>query len=111
MDVFYKKVLAEQLLLTEEQRVELKQKRTPIYFLGHPVRMLGEVNYGIVLKQGENLVRVMSTQWVVKHPDGAFQVLWPHEFEEYFVKAPDQTLRVEKDPFNQPTKEQATVLL
>ena len=85
MAVYYKKVDAIQFKLTEKEKEQL-HKREPIYFEGCQVKHVGGNNYIAVLRQGESLIRILETQWLVRHPDGTQQIVWPDKFSESFVE-------------------------
>lgn len=110
MPVFYKKVEAVRLLLTDEQVTALKGGEK-FDFEGVPIKFIGGNSYIALLRQGESMVKVSAGQWVIRHPEGHWQVLWPHEFEGVFIEAPDETVLIKTDPFNQKSFKQAYVAL
>lgn len=83
MAVYYKKVDAIQFKLTTDDKERLKNRET-IYFEGCRVNHIGGNNYVTVLQQGENLFRILETQWLVRHPDGTIQIVWPEKFNQLF---------------------------
>jgi hypothetical protein len=107
MALFYKKVDAIQFIVTDEDK-ECIAKKEPVFFDGCQVKHVGGENYIAVLQQGENLIRISNTQWLVRHPDGQLQILWPDRFEKYFVKGADDNFAIEPQgiftikPNNQP---------
>lgn len=85
MAVYYKKVDAIQFKLTDEQ-IERLNKREPIEFEGCLVKHIGGPNYVAVMQQGENLIRILESQWLVRHPDNSIQVYWPDQFKKHFIE-------------------------
>lgn len=85
MPLYYKKVDANQFILTDAQKILMKERK-PVHFQNAIVRHVGGENYIAVLQQGENLLKINLTQWLVKHPDGLLQILWPHEFSANFIE-------------------------
>lgn len=84
--LYYKKVDAVQFVLTDEQK-EQARKRKAVFFEGGQVRHIGGVNYIALIQHGENQIKVWEGQWLVKHPDGLWQILWPAEFNRHFEKS------------------------
>lgn len=108
--LYYKKVDAIQFSLTDEEKMAIAQGK-PVFFEGSSVRHIGGTQYLAVLQQGENLVKVHIEQWLIRHPDGMWQVLWPDDFNRNFeaAKVDDPEFRIHRDPFaqksyNQPTR-------
>jgi len=88
MSLYYKKVDAVQFVLTDEQK-ELIKNRKPVFFEGGQVKHAGVSHYITLLQRGENLIKIQLTQWLVKHPDGQLQILWPDQFGANFIKGSD----------------------
>jgi hypothetical protein len=107
MALYYKKVDAIQFKLTDEEK-ELIKNRKPVTFEGAQVKHIGGTQYLALLQQGENLLRIYETQWLVKHPDGMLQILWPDRFGANFIQGRDVDLvSIQHDPlltksYNQP---------
>lgn len=110
MPVFYKKVHAVQLNLSLEEFEELS-KGARIEWEAQVIRYAGGTQYFVILLQGENQIKVNATQWVVRHPDGLWQVLWPHEFEENFIEAVGENVQIKEDPFLKKSFNQPTVVI
>lgn len=89
MAVYYKKVDAIQFKLTDEDKERL-HKKEPIFFEGCQVKHVGGNNYLAVLQQGENLYRILETQWLVRHPEGTWQIFWPDRFDKLFIEGSKQ---------------------
>lgn len=85
MPAFYKKVDATQLVLTDEQKESIRTGGQH-HFENAQVKYMGGKSYAAMLKIGDRLVKIEETQWLVKHPDGNMQIVWPHEFEAGFVQ-------------------------
>lgn len=85
MPPYYKKVDATQLVLTDEQKESIRTGGQHHFEKGQ-VKYMGGNSYAVMLRVGDMLVKIEETQWLVKHPDGHTQILWPHEFEAGFVK-------------------------
>ncbi len=99
MAVYFKKVDAVQFKLTEEEK-ELIKQRKPVYFENASVKCIGPDQYLALLQQGENLHRIYETQWLIRHVDGLWQILWPDRFNDQFKPGNDtDTIRLGKDPF------------
>lgn len=86
MAQYYKKVDAKQFTLTEQQKSDIRDKKL-VHFEGGQIKWNGTSTFLVLLQQGENLHRMYETQWLVKHPEGAWQILWPHEFNKDFISA------------------------
>lgn len=111
MAVYYKKVDAIQFKLTEEEKERI-HKGEPVYFETGLVKHIGGPNYIALLQQGENLIKILETQWLVRHPDGALQVLWPDKFSETFVEGSQMdSLNVPRPSFMDKTFNQPNILL
>lgn len=110
MSVFYKKVDAVQLLLTNEELDSLKTG-SRFEFEGQVVKYAGGLSYFAMLRQGENQIKVTATQWVIRHPEGAWQVLWPHEFMENFIPADHEKVAIILDAFSQVSYNQPTAVI
>lgn len=99
MALYYKKVDAIQFKLTDEQK-ELIRQRKPVHFENAPVKCIAPDQYLALLQQGENLHRIYETQWLVRHSDGMWQILWPDRFNADFKRGEEaDTIRIGKDPF------------
>lgn len=99
MPLYLKKVDAVQFKLTDEDKDKIS-KREAVFFEGSPVRHMGGDQYLAILQQGENLVKVYHEQWLVRHPDGLYQVLWPDQFSRHFVKGDEtESFKIGYDPF------------
>lgn len=85
MPSYYKKVEAEQFVLTDDQKAQIK-KGQKIKFQQEFVRWNGGERFLVTVKKDENFLRLQETQWLVKHPEGYWQVLWPADFDKWFVK-------------------------
>jgi hypothetical protein len=90
MPVYYKKVDALQLVLTDEQKEKVR-KGTQHFFEKAQVKYLGGGIYAAIMKIGDTLHKIEETQWIVRHPDGNTEILWPHQFEAGFVKPIEST--------------------
>jgi anti-sigma factor ChrR (cupin superfamily) len=111
MALYYKKVDAIQFTLTDEEK-ELIKQRKPVLFEGAPVKHAGGDSYIAVLQQGENLIRVYNSQWVVRHPDGQYQIVWPDRFAALFTKGNDtDTIKIAYDPFSAKSYNQPNVII
>jgi hypothetical protein len=111
MPLYLKKVDAIQFNLNDEQK-ELIKSRKVVYFEGSPVKHVGGEQYIALLQQGENLLKVQSSQWLVRHPDGLWQILWPDQFAANFIKGSDaEALNISHDPFKAKTFNQPNTLL
>jgi hypothetical protein len=109
MSLYLKKVDAIQFTLTDDQK-ELVKNRNPVFFEGSAVKHVGGDQYIAVLQQGENLIKIHSTQWLVRHSDGLWQIFWPDKFNAIFIKGDaTESFEIKYDPFqktrpiNQPT--------
>jgi len=108
MALYYKKVDAIQFDLTEEQKKAIEQ-RVRVYFENGPVKHIGGAQYVALLQRGEDVVKVYNGQWLVRHPDGYLQVLWPDEFQRNFCEpSQPEDFKILNDPllkksYNQPT--------
>lgn len=97
--LYYKKVDAVQFNLTDEQKANIAQHK-PVYFEGSKVKHIGGEQYIVLLQQGENLIKVVNTQWLVRHPDGLWQLFWPDKFAALFRKGePEDFATTAYDPF------------
>lgn len=108
--LYYKKCDAVQFKLTDEQK-ELAKHHKAVFFEGGQVKHLGGNVYIALLQQGENIIRMHEEQWLVKHQDGLWQILWPVDFIKHFVKAnmEDKEFVLAKDPFIQKSYNQPTL--
>jgi hypothetical protein len=108
MSLYLKKVDAIPFTLTDEQKQMIKDRK-PVFFEGSPVKHVGGGQYIALLQQGENLIKIYETQWLVRHSDGLWQIFWPDKFNAMFVKGDGDTVSIAHDPFqktrpiNQPT--------
>lgn len=110
MAVYLKKVDAVQFSLSDEDKERISKRET-VLFEGVPVKHVGGENYVAVLQQGENLIRICVSQWLVRHSDGLFQIFWPDKFAQLFVKGSDtETLSIKHDPFKAKSYNQPTIL-
>lgn len=91
MSLYFKKVDAVQFKLTDEQKALIKNRK-PVHFEGGVVKHVGGDHYITLLQQGENLLKIQLTQWLVKHPDGLLQILWPDQFSANFLSQPNTIL-------------------
>ena len=110
MSVFYKKVVAKQLKLSPEELDELKKGKS-FDFEGAKIRSDGGVMYFALLQSGENLIKVSASQWLVRHPNGHFEILWPEEFDRDFIPSDDQKIEMKSDPFLKKSYQQPTALI
>lgn len=111
MSFYLKKVDAIQFSLTDEQK-ELVKNRKPVFFEGSPVKHVGGDQYLALLQQGENLIRVYLSQWLVRHPDGLWQLFWPDQFGNLFIKGSDSdSIHIKNDPFKAKSFNQPTTLI
>lgn len=85
MPPYYKKVDASQLVLTDEQKEAIRTGAQQFFDKGQ-IKYMGGKSYAAMLKIGDRLVKIEENQWLVKHPDGNMQILWPHEFDAQFVQ-------------------------
>lgn len=92
MPLYYKKVDALQLVLTDEQKEKIRTG-AKLEFDRGTIKYMGGNNYAAIMRSGDTFVKIEETQWLVKHPDGNLQILWPHEFEANFVK-PKETASI-----------------
>lgn len=103
MSFYLKKVDAIQFKLTDEQK-ELIKNRKAVFFEGSPVKHVGGGQYIVLLQQGENIIKVCETQWVVRHIDGLWQIFWPDRFGAMFIKGDEaETISIAYDPFKAKT--------
>lgn len=109
MPLYLKKVDAVQFKLTDEEKTKIA-KRDAVFFEGSPVRHTGGDQYLAILQQGENLVKIYHEQWLIRHPDGLWQVLWPDQFNRHFTKGDHaESFKVGYDPFAKPKIIQRTI--
>lgn len=87
MALYHKKVNAVQFVLSDEDKKRIRAGEK-LFFEGQPI--IYSVNRPLItlIKQGETLVRVEETQWLIRHPEGTLEVLWPDLFNQRFIKAP-----------------------
>lgn len=108
MPLYYKKVEAIQFKLTDEEK-ELIKNRKEVFFQDGKVKHVGGEQYVAVMQQGENLIKIYEQQWLIRHPDGMMQILWPDRFSANFIKGNEaDTINIGHDvfktrPINQPT--------
>ena len=99
MPPYLKKVEAIQFKLTDEQKALIKSRK-PVYFEGGRVKHAGADHYITLLQQGENLIKIQESQWLVRHPDGLMQIFWPDRFGALFLKESDtMAIPANYDPF------------
>ncbi len=111
MALYYKKVDAVQFKLTDEEK-ELIKQRKPVYFESGQVKHVGADQYLALLQQGENLHRIYETQWLIRHPDGLWQILWPNTFNALFIEGnAADSVRIGKDPFQTKSYNQPNTIL
>lgn len=111
MALYYKKVDAIQFKLTDEEKALIKQRK-PVFFETAQVKHLGGDQYLALLQQGENLHRIYETQWLVRHPDGMWQILWPDRFGAQFIKGNEaDTVRIANDPFQAKSYNQPNTII
>lgn len=100
MSFYLKKVDAIQFRLTDEQK-GLINSRQAVFFEGNPVKHMGGGQYIALLRQGENLIKILETQWLVRDPDGLWQIYWPDRFDALFVKGDEaDAIKITHNPFN-----------
>lgn len=101
MSVYLKRVDAIQFVITDAQK-DLIKSRKAVYFEGSPVKHAGGSQYIALLQQGENLIKIQETQWLVREPGGLWQVYWPDQFGSLFIKGdqPDSINPTATNPFN-----------
>lgn len=85
MPLFYKKVDALQLVLTDQQKENIRNGKQEFFDKGQ-IKHHGGVIYATTLRVGETMLKIEETQWLVKHPDGLIEILWPQDFEARFIK-------------------------
>lgn len=111
MALYLKKVDAVQFLLTEDEKALIKDRKR-VYFENAPVKHLGAGQYLALLQQGENLHRIYETQWLVRHPDGLWQILWPNQFGALFTKGNElENIKPGIDPFTTKSYNQPNTIL
>lgn len=111
MAQYLKRVDAIQFIVTDEQK-ELIRNKKPVFFEGSPVRNVGAGSYLAVLQQGENLIKIHTEQWLIRHPDGMWQILWPDQFNRFFIKnTQEEALQIGYDPFKAKSYNQPNILL
>lgn len=111
MSFYLKKVDAIQFKLTDEQK-ELIKNRKAVFFEGAPVKHVGGGQYIALLQQGENLIKIQETQWLVRHADGLWQIFWPDRFGALFIKGDEtESLHISYDPFKAKSFSQPNTLL
>lgn len=108
--VFFKKVDAIQLKLTDSELADLKAGH-PVCFLTGKVKEYGP-SYFCLLQSGENQVKVQEGQWVVRHPDGYYEILWPDQFTKNFNQSGnlEDPVNLANDPFLKKSYNQPTVI-
>jgi hypothetical protein len=110
MSLYLKKVDAIQFTLTDEQK-ELIKDRKAVYFEGSMVKDVGGGQYIALLQQGENLIKIHETQWLVRHSDGLWQIFWPDKFNAMFVKGDEtDSVNIAYDPFKAKSYIQPTII-
>lgn len=109
--LYYKKVDAIEFKLTPEQKEQIRSRRA-VFFEGSPVRHIGGHQFIVMLQQGENQIKICEGQWVIRHGDGLWQILWPADFIRHFVKADmeDKEFIIANDPFLKKSYNQPTVI-
>lgn len=111
MALYYKKVDAIQFKLTEEDKAKIKT-RERVYFEGGQVKHVGGSQYLALLQQGENLHRIYETQWLIRHPDGLWQIVWPDHFNTQFIPGNESDqVRIGRDPFQIKSYNQPNTLI
>lgn len=111
MALYYKKVDAIQFNLTDEQKTNIHDRK-PVLFEGYPVRHVGGENYLAVLQQGENLHRIYNTQWLIRHGDGAWQIISNDHFGGQFIAGNEtDTIKITKDPFTSKSYNQPNTII
>jgi hypothetical protein len=85
MSLYLKKVDAIQFTLTDEQKAMIKDRKV-IMFEGAQAKHIGGNLHIALLQQGENLIKIHETQWLVRHSDGLLQIFWPDQFGGMFIK-------------------------
>jgi len=99
MSFYLKKVDAVQFKLTDQQREQIRNRKA-VFFEGAPIKHIGGDQYIALLQQGENLIKITESQWLVRHPDGQWQILWPDSFSANFIRGNDSDLiEIKYDPF------------
>lgn len=78
-----KKVEAIQFLLTDQEK-EIARSWKKVYFENEPVRWNGGEQFLVSLRKGENYIRILEGQWLIKHPEGYWEVLWPEQLQPHF---------------------------
>jgi len=107
--VFLKKVDALQLKLTDSELADLKAGH-PVFFINGRVKEYGP-SYFVLEQVGENLIKICEGQWVVRHPEGHLEVLWPDQFNNHFKMAEEQEpYNFSNDPFLKKSYNQPTVI-
>ncbi len=101
MAAYLKKVDAVQFKLTDEQKEQIRS-RNAVFFEGSPVKHVGGEQYIALLQQGENLIKISESQWLVRHSDGLWQIFWPDRFNAMFIKGDEtEAVAIAYDPFKQ----------
>ncbi len=99
MSLYLKKVDAVQFILTDEKKEFIKHRQA-VFFEGSMVKHVGGEQYIALLQQGENLIKIHETQWLVRHTDGLWQIFWPDKFNALFVKGNEaDAIEIKYDPF------------
>ncbi len=83
MPEFYKRVVCNQFLPSEEEKAKVI-KGEQLYFEGQLIKHGGNGRCHILLPIGERLFPVYETQWIVKNP--ALEVYHNHEFISKFMR-------------------------
>lgn len=84
MPEYYKKVVASQFLLTDEQKAEL-EKGGSVSFDGQPIKRTAPGHYHVLVPVEDQLKPMHQGDWIVRHPE--VEIKRDFEFRTQFVAA------------------------
>jgi len=68
MPEFYKRVVANQFLLSDEQKAEI-EKGLPVTFEGYTVKCTAPGHFHVLIPVGDQLLPLHQGDWMVRHPE------------------------------------------
>lgn len=83
MPEFYKRVVCNQFMLSDEDKARCVKGDT-VFFEAQTVKHGGNGRFHILLPIGERLFPVYETQWIVRNP--TLEIYHDHEFVTKFVR-------------------------
>lgn len=87
MPEFYKKIVATQFQLTDDEKTQVR-KGEPVSFDGQPVRFIGDGRFQLLYPVGDLPVPVREGQWIVRNT--RTEIVSDHDFQATYTPVNNQ---------------------